>query len=98
MPDPFDAAAVGAAYDVAAEDYAEAFAADLLRLPTDREVLDSVAERSQGDSLVLDLGCGPGQVGQYLAARRRSGCWSGSGSADAPCGGATHGKPELRMR
>ncbi len=59
-----------AAYDVTAEDYAEAFADDLLRLPIDREVLDSVAERLSGDSLVLDLGCGPGQVGQYLAERR----------------------------
>jgi SAM-dependent methyltransferase len=69
MPEPFDVAAVRAAYDVTAEDYAEAFADDLLRLPIDREVLDSVAERLSGDSLVLDLGCGPGQVGQYLADR-----------------------------
>ena len=69
MPEPFDAVAVRAAYDVVAEDYAKAFAADLIRLPTDRQVLESVAERSHGDSLVLDLGCGPGQVGQYLAER-----------------------------
>ena len=69
MPEPFDAAAVRTAYDVAAEDYAEAFADDLLRLPIDREVLDSAANRLSGDSLVLDLGCGPGQVGQYLAER-----------------------------
>jgi len=67
MPEPFDAAAVRAAYDVTAEDYAEAFADDLLRLPIDREALDSVAERLSEGSLVLDLGCGPGQVGQYLA-------------------------------
>jgi SAM-dependent methyltransferase len=66
---PFDAAAVRAAYDVTAEDYAEAFADDLLRLPVDREVLDSVAELLGGDSPVLDLGCGPGQVGQYLMER-----------------------------
>ena len=69
MPEPFDAAAVRAAYDVTAEDYAEAFADDLLRLPIDRQVLDSVVQRLGGDSLVLDLGCGPGQVGQYLAER-----------------------------
>jgi len=67
--DPFDAAAVRAAYDVAAEDYAEAFADDLLRLPVDRAVLDSVAERLGGSSPVLDLGCGPGQVGKYLTER-----------------------------
>ena len=67
MPEPFDAAVVRAAYDVTAEDYAEAFADDLLRLPIDREVLDSLGQQSDGDSGVLDLGCGPGQVGQYLA-------------------------------
>jgi ubiquinone/menaquinone biosynthesis C-methylase UbiE len=64
--DPFGAAAVRAAYDLTAEGYAEAFANDLLRLPVDRAVLDSVAERLDGESPVLDLGCGPGQVGQYL--------------------------------
>jgi SAM-dependent methyltransferase len=67
--DPFDAAAVRAAYDVTAEEYAEAFADDLLGLPLDREVLDSVAERIGGSSLVLELGCGPGQVGKYLSER-----------------------------
>jgi ubiquinone/menaquinone biosynthesis C-methylase UbiE len=69
MPDPFDASAVQAAYDATAEDYTEAFADDLLRLPTDREVLDSLAERVNRELPVLDLGCGPGQVGQYLAER-----------------------------
>lgn len=67
--EPFGAAAVRAAYDVSAEDYAEAFADGLLRLPVDREVLDSVAERLGGSSPVLDLGCRPGQVGQYLTVR-----------------------------
>jgi SAM-dependent methyltransferase len=69
MPEPFDAAAIRAAYNVTAGDYAEAFSDDLLRLPTDREVLDSFAHRLGEDSLVLDLGCGPGQVGQYVAQR-----------------------------
>jgi len=69
MPEPFEAAAVRAAYDVTAEDYAEAFADDLLRLPIDREVLDSVVQRLGRDLPVLDLGCGPGQVGQYLTER-----------------------------
>ncbi len=67
--EPFDPSAVRAAYDVAAEDYAEAFADDLLALTVDREVLDSVAEGIAGPEPVLDLGCGPGQVGQYLAQR-----------------------------
>ena len=67
--EPFDPSAVRAAYHVAAEDYAEAFADDLLALTVDREVLDSVAEGIAGPEPVLDLGCGPGQVGQYLAQR-----------------------------
>jgi len=67
--DPFDASTVRAAYDVAAEAYAEAFADDLLDLTVDREVLDSATQRITGPEPVLDLGCGPGQVGQYLAQR-----------------------------
>jgi ubiquinone/menaquinone biosynthesis C-methylase UbiE len=67
--EPFDASAVRAAYDTVAEDYAEAFAGDLLRLPLDRQVLDAFVVRVDGEEPVLDLGCGPGQVGQYLAAR-----------------------------
>jgi ubiquinone/menaquinone biosynthesis C-methylase UbiE len=67
--EPFGATAVRAAYDLTAEDYAEAFTDDLLRLRVDREVLDSAAERARGSSPVLDLGCGPGQVGQYLRER-----------------------------
>jgi ubiquinone/menaquinone biosynthesis C-methylase UbiE len=67
--EPFDASVVRAAYDIVAEDYAEAFADDLLRLPLDREVLDTVVQRIAAGESVLDLGCGPGQVGQYLAER-----------------------------
>jgi SAM-dependent methyltransferase len=67
--EPFDASAVRAAYDVAAEDYAHAFADDLLGLTVDRAVLDSLAEGIAGPEPVLDLGCGPGQVGHYLADR-----------------------------
>jgi len=67
--EPFDASVVRAAYDTVAEDYAEAFADDLLQLPLDRQVLDTVAQRIATGESVLDLGCGPGQVGQYLAER-----------------------------
>lgn len=49
MPEPFETAAVRGAYDVTAEDYAEAFADDLLHLTVDREVLDSVVQRLGGD-------------------------------------------------
>src|SRR5208282_5696387 len=65
--EPFDAAAVRAAYDTVAEDYAEAFAGDLLQLPLDRQVLDTFIERIAAGESVLDLGCGPGQVGQHLS-------------------------------
>jgi ubiquinone/menaquinone biosynthesis C-methylase UbiE len=67
--EPFDTSAVRAAYDVAAEDYAQAFADDLWDLPVDRDVLDSVARMIAHGECVLDLGCGPGQVGHYLAKR-----------------------------
>lgn len=67
--EPFDAAAVRAAYDTVAKDYAEAFAGDLLQLPLDRQVLDTFVQRISAKESVLDLGCGPGQVGQYLAER-----------------------------
>ena len=67
--EPFDASVVRDAYDTVAEDYAEAFADDLLQLPLDRQVLDAVVLRIGAGESVLDLGCGPGQVGQYLAER-----------------------------
>lgn len=67
--EPFDASAVRAAYDTVAEDYAEAFADDLLHLTFDRQVLDAFVARVAVEEPVLDLGCGPGQVGQYVAER-----------------------------
>lgn len=67
--DPFDASAVRAAYDAVADDYADAFAEDLLRLPVDREVLDDFAGRVARGGPALDLGCGPGQVSRFLADR-----------------------------
>ena len=69
--DPFAARRVRAAYDEVADDYVEAFADDLASLPVDLAVLDAAAASMVGDGVVLDLGCGPGQVGQRLAARGR---------------------------
>jgi ubiquinone/menaquinone biosynthesis C-methylase UbiE len=68
--DPFAVRAVRAAYDTVAEDYADAFAGDLDRLPVDRAVLDAAIERwdrSDRRGPVLDVGCGPAQVGDHLA-------------------------------
>lgn len=67
--DPFDPRAVRAAYDTVAADYVEAFADDLDGLPVDRSVLDACSQRFGGAGPLLDLGCGPGQVTQYLADR-----------------------------
>jgi ubiquinone/menaquinone biosynthesis C-methylase UbiE len=66
--EPFDASVVRAAYDAVAADYADAFGDDLLRLPLDREVLDDFARRmTRRGGPVLEVGCGPAQVSQYLA-------------------------------
>jgi ubiquinone/menaquinone biosynthesis C-methylase UbiE len=70
--DPFDPRAVQRAYATVAEDYAVAFGDDLEQLPVDRSVLDEAAALVGGPGPVLDLGCGPGQVGQYVATRGRS--------------------------
>ena len=56
-------------YDAVARAYADRFAAELDGKPFDREVLDDFAQRVEGRGVVVDLGCGPGQVAAYLAAR-----------------------------
>ena len=68
MTDPFSTARVQAAYDAAAEDYQRAFGHDLARLPLDRRMLDR-ARHAAPDGPILDLGCGTGSAGSYLAAR-----------------------------
>jgi pimeloyl-ACP methyl ester carboxylesterase/SAM-dependent methyltransferase len=68
-PAGFDLAAVRAAYDAMAADYADRFGADLDQLPLDAEILDLLARRAGPRGPLLDVGCGPGQVGGYLAAR-----------------------------
>jgi pimeloyl-ACP methyl ester carboxylesterase/SAM-dependent methyltransferase len=65
----FDPAVVRAAYDAIAADYADRFGADLAQLPLDTEILDLLARRAGPRGPVLDVGCGPAQVGGYLAAR-----------------------------
>ena len=69
--DPFSAAAIGAAYDRVAPDYHAAFGDDLVRLALDRAVLDDAAARLGPGEAVLDLGCGTGSAGAYLAAGGR---------------------------
>lgn len=56
-------------YDRVAERYADAFYHELDHKPFDRDLLDRFAALlSPGDS-VLDVGCGPGHIGRYLAER-----------------------------
>ncbi len=65
--DPFDAKVIRAAYDTVADDYASAFADDLRELPVDVETLVAALSHMEPGGSVLDLGCGPGQVGAFLA-------------------------------
>jgi SAM-dependent methyltransferase len=60
---------VRAVYDQVAERYADVFADELTRKPFDRRLLDGFADQSRGTWTVVDLGCGPGHVGAYLAQR-----------------------------
>lgn len=59
---------VSAAYDTVAGDYERRFLDELNGKPRDRELLDRLAAIA-GDPIV-EVGCGPGQIGAYL---RRSG-------------------------
>jgi ubiquinone/menaquinone biosynthesis C-methylase UbiE len=67
--EPFYPKSVGRTYGAVADDYAAAFADDLDDLPLDRAVLDDAASRITAGRPVVDIGCGPAQVADYLAAR-----------------------------
>ena len=56
-------------YDGAAAAYAEHLSDELDRKPLDRHLLNRFAEEASGRGLVADVGCGPGHVAAYLAAR-----------------------------
>lgn len=56
-------------YDAIAEEYATTYFDELDGKPFDREVLDRFAASVWGRGRVCDLGCGPGQIARYLAAR-----------------------------
>ena len=51
-------------YDTVADRYAATFADELDRKPRDRELLDALAASTQDP--ILDLGCGPGQIGRRV--------------------------------
>ncbi len=56
-------------YDAVARAYAERFANELDSKPFDREMLNAFAGRVARRGMVVDIGCGPGQIAAYLADR-----------------------------
>jgi SAM-dependent methyltransferase len=54
------------AYDRVAVAYGRQFADELAAKPLDRALLAGFAELTRGRGTVLEVGCGPGQVGRYL--------------------------------
>jgi SAM-dependent methyltransferase len=60
---------LASSYDTVAARYEAQFADELAGKPLDRALLDAFAHAGSGP--VVDLGCGPGQVGHYLAQRGR---------------------------
>ena len=63
------AAGIVESYDAVADAYAKCFARELEQKPFDRELIDRWAQEQADTGRVCDLGCGPGQVSSYLAAR-----------------------------
>ena len=60
---------VGRSFDAVAEEYAERFFHELDGKPYDRECLAAFAARCPRDAPALEIGCGPGHVGRFVAAR-----------------------------
>jgi SAM-dependent methyltransferase len=56
-------------YDRIADEYARQIYGELAGKPLDRKALDRFAARLRGRGVVCDMGCGPGQIGRYLADR-----------------------------
>jgi SAM-dependent methyltransferase len=62
-------AGVVASWDSVAAEYADHYFDELDGKPFDREWLDRFAATVKGRGRVADVGCGPGHVSRYLAAR-----------------------------
>ena len=63
----FDSRSVRHAYEVKADEYEKKFADQLTTNKFDRSVIDDAFARHTSNAVVMDLGCGPGQVASYLA-------------------------------
>jgi len=57
------------AYDRAAPVYAEKFFYELYDKPLDRKLYDMFYERTVNRGPVLEIGCGPGEIANYLAMK-----------------------------
>ena len=62
-------AATRTSYDRVAARYLERFENELNSKPFDRKFLDDVVSANGRNGWLVDLGCGPGQIGAYLAAK-----------------------------
>ncbi|TDQ01344.1 class I SAM-dependent DNA methyltransferase [Labedaea rhizosphaerae] len=69
MTEPAHVIDTRTAYDLVAESYAEQLRDDLATNTWDRAMLDSFVELVGTSGPVGDLGCGPGRITGYLAAR-----------------------------
>jgi SAM-dependent methyltransferase len=89
--------ATRAAYDAAAETYAQLFRDTLRDSPLDRAMVDAFAEvvRAGGDGRVADLGCGPGHVTAHLHERGLTAF--GVDASPAMIELARHAYPDLRF-
>jgi SAM-dependent methyltransferase len=58
-----------AGYRTIARAYADHLLDELAHKPLDRAFLDAFAERCAAAGRIVDIGCGPGHVSRYLAAR-----------------------------
>ena len=70
-PSPFRTDATAAGYDAVAQEYANHIFQELDDKPFDRAFLERFAAAVPKAGLVLDLGCGPGHVGRFLAEHGR---------------------------
>ncbi len=62
-------ASTRAAYDTVAVDYAELIRVEQIEALLDLAMLEDFANRVRGRGRVLDAGCGPGRITQYLSDR-----------------------------
>lgn len=53
-------------YDIVAENYAAHFQQEMAKKPFDRKMLEWLIEKVGDSGTICDLGCGPGQIADYL--------------------------------